>query len=128
MSEISKIVSLMFVEGLTAEEVIEIYRQHRTQHGNDLDLLNQSMMLIQTGHYREATKLALRVEAPSSTVEEVFDEVDKPTAQAAFLAASDRARPLFEQAALEIEGIVENSHTMATYRMVKEVLLSDPNW
>ncbi len=55
MSEISKIVSLMFVEGLTAEEVIEIYRQHRTQHGNDLDLLNQSMMLIQTGHYREAT-------------------------------------------------------------------------
>ncbi len=70
----------------------------------------------------------MQVQPPCSTVVEALDEVDKPTAQAAFLAASDRARPLFEQAALEIEGIVENSHTMATYRMVKEVLLSDPNW
>lgn len=113
---------------VTVEEVLEDYQQNGTQHGNDIDLLMQSMMLIEAGHYQEAMQLALKVLPPSSGVDELPETVDRPTAQAAFLAANERARPLFEQAALDIEGKIEGSDTMATYLMATENLKRNPNW
>ena len=112
----------------TVEEVLESYREQHTAHGNDLDLLAQAMMLIQAGHYREAVAFASQVQPPSPVSDEPPATVDLPTAQAAFLAAAERARPLHEQAAFEIEGRVEGSVTMAHYFQTLEVLRSDPTW
>jgi hypothetical protein len=112
----------------TVEEVLEDYRQNYHRHGSDLDLLAQSMMLIQAGHYREGMKFALQACSPSPIIEEPPEVVDKAAAQATFLAGAERARPLYEQAALEIEGKVEGSQTMGAYFEVLAMLKNDPNW
>jgi hypothetical protein len=112
----------------TVEEVLENHRRQFPKHGNDLDRLQESMALIQAGHFREAMKLALQVLPSTTNVEETPDSVDRPTAQAAFLEAHERARPLYEKAAYEIEGRIDDSVTMSTYLMMLEHLRSDPNW
>lgn len=112
----------------TVEQILDEYRRQRTPHGNDLDDLNQSMALIQAGHYREAMMLAQRVQPSSAITVEPTTFVDKSVAQAAFLAAAERARPLFEQAAMSIEGEIEDSRTMLNYSMLLEMLKNDPNW
>lgn len=114
--------------GLSVDEVLEEYQANYPKHGNSLDLLNQSMLLIQAGHYREAMELASRVMPISPNPEPLPDQVNKSQAQAAFLSANERARPLFEQAALEIEGVVEGSQTMAAYWRSMELLKDDPSW
>ncbi|RYZ86214.1 MAG: hypothetical protein EOP06_14915 [Proteobacteria bacterium] len=113
---------------VTPEEVLNEYRQQFTQHGNDLDFLTQAMLLIEAGHYQESFEFSSRVQPSSPRVEETPDTVDKITAQSAFIAALERAKPLHEQAALEIEGKTESSITMNTYFSVLESLKSSPDW
>lgn len=97
-------------------------------HGNDLDLLSQSMLLIEAGYYREALGFALRVQPSSPQVEELPTTVDKATAQAAFIAGHERARPLYEQAAREIEGKTDGSSTMDAYYAGLEMLRTNSDW
>jgi hypothetical protein len=109
-------------EGVTADEVIEDYWQSFTPHGNDLDLLTQSMLLLEAGHYRQALELAVRVQPESGVAEDLPNDVDKHAAQAAFVSAAERAHPLYEQAALEIEGKVDGSSTMMNYFVMLNML------
>lgn len=114
--------------GLSVDEVLHEFREHYAKSGNDLDLLRQALLLLEAGHYREAMEFASRVQPISPTSESVPIHVEKAQAQAAFLSANERARPLYEKAALELEGVVEGSQTMAAYWMATEMLKNDPNW
>ncbi|GEM_PF-5134730 len=86
------------------------------------------MLLIESGYYRESLELTSRVQPGGSALEAVPDDVDQATAQAAFIAAFERARPLYEQAAFEIEGEIEGSSTMARYNLGLEMLRENPDW
>lgn len=114
--------------GVTADQVIDDYHQQFPVHGNDLDLLNQAMLLILAGHYRESLVVALRVQAPSTAAEELPATVDKRTAQRAFLSALARAQHLYAQTIDEVGDSATQSQMLAQLASVVDLLESSDEW
>lgn len=79
-------------------------------------------------HYAESIVLSNRVMQSVTDTASVPDSVSKWTARSAFLDAFVRAKPLYEQSALDIEGIVEGSQTMRTYSELFKKLSEEADW
>ena len=108
-------------------EEIEEHVQGLRLIGNDLDVLNRSMTYFMAGRYDESIMLSSRVMS-STEGEEPMPENSEAAARTAFLDAAVRAKPLYEQAAREIEGVAEGSQTMKAYYDILEKLTHDEKW
>lgn len=116
-------------EGMTTKEILEDFGPNHTPIGNDIDLLGQVSMLVQAGHYREAMQMALLVQPVAGISEELPEQVDYEFAKNSYLAASERARHLYEQTAFQIEGKVEGSVTMDVFDTVMaQIRASKDRW
>lgn len=123
----SRFVIQMPQPGLTIDEVKESYLQQHRSHGNDLDFLMMSLWLHIAGFYSESMKFALKVRTSVVDAKDFLVTANKDASHAAFIAANERARPLFEQAAFDIEGKVEGSQTMTAYVELLERMRNDPD-
>ena len=71
---------------------------------------------------------AIQVEPASSSPPVLPETVDRDTARAAHIAAAERAKPLFEQAAVEMEGNVEGGYVMTFYFEMLEGFRNGSGW
>lgn len=98
-----------------ADNIVADYDQYGQQHGNDLDFLAKANILFMQEHYLESINLSRQVLPPQVPDKTPSEFVNKAIALATLIAAIERALPLFEQAAMDIEGHVNSSLTMSSY-------------
>lgn len=113
--------------GGTAEEMIAEYVA-QTPLNSGMEILNLSLVLIMGGHYREAMTYAVQVEPSPTTDQGVPEIVDRDTARAAHIAAAERAKPLFERAALDMDGTTQGGYVMDFYNQMLEEFRSGSGW
>jgi hypothetical protein len=112
---------------MAKNELDEVARAFGTV-GNDMDVLTQSMVYLMAERYRESMELSSRVMPPPSGPSPIPTEVSQAAARDSYLQALVRAKPLYEQAASEIEGAAEGSQTMKAYNEVVRALTEEDSW
>ena len=111
----------------SVDELIAAHLEHSSlDDGNSI--MGLALALIGHGHYREGISYLLNVEPPEGVELAMPAILNRETARAAYRAATERARPLYERASREMAGPAESAWVMQMYYEKLEMLKNGTAW